>query len=190
VPGISDGRLWAAAQFVPFAASLSPESDMRYRRICILLFQERPAPHIPTYLQAFVPVSHSDSATRFTEEFNSPKYFGYGTRSPAVLVLVTQALLGSLLAARTMGYTSISSLQYKLGPDSLPSLAATEVAQIHHKDAGGRPAVDVRLFDTISGPAAFIINDEGTVFQSNVTSNTNATCVFCLLNDFTFSGSV
>ena len=71
-----------------------------------------------------------------------------------------------------MGYTSISSLQYKWGLDSLPTIAATEVAQIRHTETGGRPIVDVRLFDTISGPAAFAINDEGTVFQSSVMPGT------------------
>jgi hypothetical protein len=106
-----------------------------------------------------------------------------------VPVPVAEAFPGSLLAARLMGSTSISSLRYKLGLDSLPSIAVTEVARIHHAETGGRPVVDVRLFDTISGPAALAINDEGTVFQSNVASNTNAMCVFCFLSDFTFSGS-
>jgi hypothetical protein len=70
-----------------------------------------------------------------------------------------------------MGYTSISSLQYKLGLDSLPNVTAKEVARIHHTGTGGRPIVDVRIFDTISGPATLAINDEGTVFQSSVMSN-------------------
>ena len=77
-----------------------------------------------------------------------------------------------MLAARTMGYVSISSLRYRLGLDSLPNITATEVARIHHTETGGRPIVDVRIFDTISGPAALVINDEGTVFQSSVMSNT------------------
>lgn len=95
-----------------------------------------------------------------------------GIHSPAILVPVTEAFLGSLLVARTMGYTSISSLQYKLGLDSLPSVKATEVSRIHHTETGGRPIVDARVFDTISGPATLTINDEGTVFQSSVMSNT------------------
>ena len=77
-----------------------------------------------------------------------------------------------MLAARTMGHTSISSLQYKLGSDSLPNITATEVARIHHTETGGRPIVDMRMFNTISGPAALAINDEGTIFQSSVMSNT------------------
>jgi len=71
-----------------------------------------------------------------------------------------------------MGYSSISSLKYKLGLDSLPNIVATEVTRIHHAETGGRPIVDVRIFDTISGPVALVINDEGTVFQSTVMSNT------------------
>lgn len=71
-----------------------------------------------------------------------------------------------------MGYVSISSLQYKLGLDSLPNIAATEVARVPHTETGGRPIVDVRVFDTISGPAILAVNDEGTVFQSSVMSNT------------------
>ena len=71
-----------------------------------------------------------------------------------------------------MGHTSISSLRYRLGLDSLPNITATEVARIHHTETGGRPIVDVRIFGTISGPAALVINDEGTVFQSSVMSNT------------------
>ena len=71
-----------------------------------------------------------------------------------------------------MGYISVSSLQYKLGLDSLPNIMATEVARIHHTETGRRPIVDVRIFDTISGPAALAVNDEGTVFQSSVMSNT------------------
>jgi hypothetical protein len=77
-----------------------------------------------------------------------------------------------LLVVRTMGYTSISSLQYKLGLDSLPNIVSTEVSQIHHTETGGRPIVDARIFDTISGPAALTINDEGTVFQSSIISGT------------------
>lgn len=77
-----------------------------------------------------------------------------------------------------MGYTSISSLRYKLGLDSLPNITATEVTQIHHTDTGGRPIVDARVFDTISGPAALVINDEGTVFQSSVMSNAQTMYVF------------
>ena len=87
------------------------------------------------------------------------------------LVTATEALLGSLLLARTMGYTSILSLQYKLGLDSLPNTIATEVSRIHHTETGGRPIVDARIFDTISGPAALAINDQGAVFQSSVMSN-------------------
>ncbi|KAF9647558.1 hypothetical protein BDM02DRAFT_3097917 [Thelephora ganbajun] len=79
---------------------------------------------------------------------------------------------GSLLIVRTMGYTSISSLQYKLGLDSLPNIMATEVTRIHHMETGGRPIVDARIFNTVSGPAALAINDEGTIFQSSVMSNT------------------
>ena len=71
-----------------------------------------------------------------------------------------------------MGYTSISSLKYKLGLDSLPSVTATEVARLHHKETGRRPIVDARIFETISGPGALVVNDEGTVFQSSVISNT------------------
>lgn len=83
-----------------------------------------------------------------------------------------------------MGSTSISSLRYKLGLDSLPSIAVTEVARIQRAETGGRPVVDVRLIDTISGPAALAINDEGMVFQSNVASNTNAMYVFCFSERF------
>ena len=86
-----------------------------------------------------------------------------------------------------MGYISISSLQYKLGMDSLPSIVASEVSRIHHSETGGRPIVDVRLFDTVSGPAALVINDEGTVFQSSVTLNTHAMCVSSWLDSFIVS---
>ena len=86
-----------------------------------------------------------------------------------------------------MGYTSISSLQYKLGLDSLPTVAATEVARIHHTETGGRPIADIRLFDTVTGPAALAINDEGIVFQSSVMSNTQAMCAFALSIFFSHS---
>lgn len=97
--------------------------------------------------------------------------FRVSIHSLANIVPIAEPLLGSLLAVRTMGYTTISSLQYKLGLDSLPNIMATEVARIHHAETGGRPIVDARIFDTISGPAALVINDEGTVFQSSVMSN-------------------
>ena len=103
-----------------------------------------------------------------------------GILSPAILVPIAKIFLASLLAIRTMGYTSISNLQYKPGLDSVPTVAATEVAQIHHTETGGRPIVDVRLFDTISGPAALTINDEGTVFQSSVMSTAQTTCALSL----------
>lgn len=89
-----------------------------------------------------------------------------------------------------MGYTSISSLQYKFETDSLPTIAASEVARIHHTETGGRPIVDVRLFDTISGPGALTINDEGSVFQSSMMSNAQAMCAFAVWNNFTFSDNV
>ena len=91
---------------------------------------------------------------------------------PAIVVPITEPFPGSLLAVRTMGYVSISSLRYRLGLDSLPNITATEVARIHHTETGGRPIVDARIFDTISGPATLVINDEGTIFQSSVMSNT------------------
>lgn len=53
-----------------------------------------------------------------------------------------------------------------------------EVTRIHHAETGRRPIVDVRIFDTISGPAALAVNDEGTVFQSSVMSNTQTMWVF------------
>lgn len=54
---------------------------------------------------------------------------------------------------------------------------ATEISRIHHSETGGRPIVDARIFDTVSGPAALAINDEGIVFQSSVMSNTHTTYV-------------
>ena len=87
------------------------------------------------------------------------------------LVATTEAFLGSLLVARMMGYTSISSLQYKLGLDSLPNITATEVSRIHHTETGGRAIFDARIVDTVSGPMALAINDEGTVFQSSIMSS-------------------
>ena len=71
--------------------------------------------------------------------------------------------------------------------DSLPTIEAAEVAQIHHTETGGRPIADVRLFETVSGPTALVVNDEGTVFQSSVVSNTQAMCAFALSSNFTFS---
>jgi hypothetical protein len=98
--------------------------------------------------------------------------------SLAILIPIIDIFLGYLLATRTMGCTSISSLQYRLGLDSLPTIAATEVARILHTKTSGRPIVDVRLFETISGPATLVINDEGTIFQSSVMSNAQAMCAY------------
>ena len=170
MPGLSYGRVWATAEFVLPAAAChwnltfgTDISAFSYSKKDILpIFR----PTSKALCKFPTPILQLDSLRSSTRSDVSG-----GHPFPDDCSSITEPLLGSLLAARTMGYTSISSLQYKLGLDSLPSITAAEVAQIHHTETGRRPIVDVRLFNTISGPAALVINDQGTVFQSSVMSN-------------------
>ena len=172
MPGVSDGRLWATAELVlPIGTILLRFDALVQMCLRFLILRKTSSLYSGPHPNpcASLPL-RSCNSTR--SKVRPILIFRVGIHFPGVIVPITEPFLGSLLAVRTMGYASITSLRYRLGLDSLPNITAKEVTRINHTETGGRPIVDVRMFDTISGPAVLAINDEGTVFQSSVMSNT------------------